>query len=235
MNVTSDTLAPELAGVVDCRLCPRLVAWREEVARVKRAAYRAERYWGRPVPGFGDPAARVVLVGLAPGAHGGNRTGRIFTGDASAAFLFHALHAAGFASQPTSVARDDGLVLRDAFVTAAVRCVPPANRPTPEEIGTCGTRWLDLELPILARHRVVVALGRIAFDAYLAHLRRRRVLPARGPRPAFAHGARWLTPEGRTLLGSYHPSFQNTNTGRLTQRMLQGVLRTARRLADRGS
>jgi uracil-DNA glycosylase family 4 len=216
------------ARVVACCRCPRLVAWRERVAREKRARYREAPYWGKPLPSFGDPAARVLIVGLAPAAHGGNRTGRMFTGDGSADWLARALHRAGFATQPTSRHRDDGFRLTDAYLTAAVRCAPPANKPTREEFANCHP-YLVRELQLLPRLRVVVALGRLAFDACLA------ACPALGiavprPRPAFAHGiVHRLGP--LTLIASYHPSQQNTQTGRLTAAMLQRVFRAARRLA----
>jgi uracil-DNA glycosylase family 4 len=214
--------------VVACRRCPRLVAWREEVARVKRAAFASEDYWGRPLPGFGDPDARVMLVGLAPAAHGGNRTGRIFTGDRSGDWLFASLHRTGFANQPTSVARDDGLRLTDAWICAAVRCAPPANRPLPSERDNC-LPYLVRELRLLESVRVIVALGSFGWDAAL------RGLAAAGeprvrPRPKFGHGT---TAEiGRfTLLGCFHPSQQNTFTGKLTEPMIDEVLGRARRLA----
>ena len=211
-----------------CRRCPRLVAWREEVARVKRAAFADQEYWGRPVPGFGDADARVLVVGLAPAAHGGNRTGRIFTGDRSGDWLFAALYRAGFANQPTSVSRDDGLELRDMFIAAAVRCAPPANRPLPSERDNC-LPYLVRELELLDGLRVIVCLGSFAWDAAL------RVLTARGvavtrPRPRFGHLAEaQVTPY--TLLGSYHPSQQNTFTGKLTEPMLDAVFERARELA----
>jgi len=215
------------AEVVACRRCPRLVAWREEVARVRRAAFASEQYWGRPLPGFGDPFASVMVLGLAPAAHGGNRTGRIFTGDRSGDWLFAALWRAGFANQPTSVSRDDGLTLRDAFVTAAVRCAPPANRPTPTERDNC-MPWLAGELALLESVRVIVCLGGFAWDVAL------RVLDAPRPRPRarFAHGA-VLRLDRYTLLGCYHVSQQNTFTGRLTEAMLDEVFTRARELAGR--
>jgi uracil-DNA glycosylase family 4 len=227
---SSPATLPALAReIVACRRCPRLVAWREEVAEVRRAAFREQIYWARPLPGFGDPRARVVVLGLAPAAHGGNRTGRVFTGDRSGDWLYGALHRAGFANQPTSTARDDGLVLRDAFVTVAVRCAPPENRPTPDERDGCAP-WLDAELALLPRVRVIVALGAFAWDGALRALRVRGYTLDRKPR--FAHGA-----EARvgpvTLLGSYHPSQQNTFTGRLTQPMLDAVFARARALARR--
>jgi uracil-DNA glycosylase family 4 len=236
MPKAPETPAAQLAAlearIVRCRLCPRLVAWREEVARTKRRAYLDQQYWGRPVPGFGDPAARVVLVGLAPGAHGANRTGRMFTGDRSGAFLYGALHRAGLASQPTSISRDDGLELRGAFITAAARCAPPDNRPTPEELARCAP-FLDAELALLREARVFLALGAIGWDAVLAHLARLGRPPPR-PRPRFGHGAEWSIPGGPALLGSYHPSQQNTQTGRLTPAMLDAVLRRAVELAGLG-
>jgi uracil-DNA glycosylase len=196
------------------------------VARVKVARFRAEEYWGRPVPGFGDPRARVLLVGLAPGAHGANRTGRIFTGDRSGDFLYAALHRAGMASQPQSVARDDGLTLRDTYIVCAIRCAPPDNAPRPDEIARCA-RFLDAEADLLPRVRVVVALGAIAWRAWLDR-EARAGTPLPRPRPAFAHGAR-VTLGARVLLGSYHVSQQNTQTGRLTVEMFDAVLEQALR------
>ncbi len=210
--------------VTACRRCPRLVAWREEVASVKRAAFAQEEYWGRPLPGFGDPRARVLVLGLAPAAHGGNRTGRIFTGDRSGDWLFAALWRAGFANQPASVSRDDGLALRDCWVTAAVRCAPPANRPQPAERDNC-LPWLGRELVLLPATSVVVCLGGFAWDAAL------RVLDAPRPRPKFGHGAE-ATVAGRALLGCFHPSQQNTFTGRLTEPMMDAVFTRARLLAQ---
>ncbi len=213
--------------ITRCRRCPRLVAWREEVARTKRRAYRDEEYWGRPVPSFGDPKARLLVVGLAPAAHGGNRTGRMFTGDRSGDFLYRALYDTGFASQPGSVSRDDGLSLRDAYITAAVRCAPPGNKPRPDEIRNCRS-YLERELELLGRVRVVVALGRLAFDVYLSILRDRGIIRSRAPF-RFAHDAEHRTAPGAPLLiSSYHPSQQNTSTGRLTGRMLGDVFRRAR-------
>jgi len=209
--------------LVDCRRCPRLVEWREQVAREKRAAFRDWDYWGRPVPGFGDPAARVLLLGLAPAAHGANRTGRMFTGDRSGDFLYAALHATGFANQPTAVSRDDGLELRDCFITAAVRCAPPANKPLPSERDSCAP-WLDAELALLPSGRVVVCLGAFAWAVGLHHL-----APDLRPRPRFAHGAEAVAGD-RVLLGCFHPSQQNTFTGRLTPAMLDAVLARARAL-----
>lgn len=215
--------------IAGCRRCPRLVAWREQTAREKRAAYRDETYWGRPVPGFGDPAARILIVGLAPAAHGGNRTGRVFTGDRSGNFLFGALHRAGLANQPTSTHRGDGLRLRSAFVSATVRCAPPANKPTTEERENCRT-YLETELDLLADVRVMIALGGYAWSQVLRICRARGDVPS--PRPArFGHGAE-VTLGERTLLGSYHPSQQNTFTGRLTPDMLDAVMSRAVKLAD---
>ena len=214
--------------VVSCRRCPRLVAWREEVARVRRASFASEEYWGRPLPGFGDPVARVLLLGLAPAAHGGNRTGRIFTGDRSGDWLFASLFRVGFANQPTSVTRDDGLRLTGAYVTAAVRCAPPANRPLPVERDNC-LPYLVRELSLLESVRVIVTLGSFAWDAAL------RALVAMGeprvrPRPKFGHGAHAEVGRYR-LLGCFHPSQQNTFTGKLTAPMMDGVLARARELA----
>jgi len=220
--VDLDVLARQ---VTTCRRCPRLVAWRERVAAEKRAAYRDEEYWGRPVPGFGDPAARLLVVGLAPAAHGANRTGRMFTGDRSGDWLYRAMHRAGFASQPTSVRRGDGLRLSGAYVTAAVRCAPPANKPTAEEREACRP-WLEAELDLLGELRVILCLGSFGYDQVL------RVLAGRGsdvptPKPRFGHGVRVPTPDV-TVLASYHPSQQNTFTGRLTEEMLDAVFGMAR-------
>jgi len=209
--------------LIECRRCSRLVAWREQVAREKRAAFRNWDYWGRPVPGFGDPDARLLILGLAPAAHGGNRTGRIFTGDRSGDWLFASLWRTGFANQPTSVSRDDGLKLRDCYVTAPVKCAPPGNKPLPEERDNCAP-WLERELALLPAIRVVVALGSYAWDTALRHLG-----PVR-PKPRFTHGAEVALPHGRTLLGSYHVSQQNTSTGRLTEAMLDQVFLRAREL-----
>lgn len=217
-------------AVLRCRRCPRLVAHREAVAREKRRAFRDETYWGRPVPGYGDHRARVLIVGLAPAAHGGNRTGRIFTGDRSGDWLYASLHHAGFASQPTSTHRDDGLVLRDAWVCAAARCAPPDNKPLPEEFANCRD-YLVRELALLTRLRVVVALGGLALDNFL------RAWSAAGhpiprPRPRFGHAAESPLAPGITLLCSYHPSQQNTFTGRLTREMLDAVFARAALLAE---
>jgi uracil-DNA glycosylase family 4 len=217
--------------VIVCRRCPRLVAWREEVARVRRAAFASEEYWGRPLPGFGDPEASVLVLGLAPAAHGGNRTGRIFTGDRSGDWLFGSMWRTGFANQPTSVSRDDGLRLTGAWVTAAVRCAPPANRPTPAERDNC-LPYLVRELGLLESVRVIVTLGSFGWDAAL------RTLAALGeprvrPRPKFGHGV--AVEVGRfTVLGCYHPSQQNTFTGKLTEPMIDAVFERAKELGGRG-
>jgi uracil-DNA glycosylase family 4 len=213
--------------VIVCRRCPRLVEYRERVAALKRRAYRDEVYWGRPVPGWGDPRARLLVVGLAPAAHGGNRTGRIFTGDASGNFLMAALHATGFANQPYSLHRDDGLVLRDVYITAVVRCAPPGNRPRPDEIAHCRP-FLVRELELLTDVRVVLTLGQIATQGFLAAWSVWR--SRRPPRVRFQHGGEVPLDETRTLLMSYHPSRQNTQTGRLTLPMLRAVLERVREL-----
>jgi len=220
-------LAALTAEIVVCRRCPRLVAWREQVAREKVARFRDETYWGRPVPGFGDPAARILLIGLAPAAHGGNRTGRVFTGDASGDFLFAALHRAGLADRPVSRRADDGLTLTDVYIAAAVRCAPPANKPLPSERDECAP-YLVRELAALQNVRAVVALGAYGWDAAL------RALAANGHRlsakPRFGHGAAVDVGPYR-LIGTYHPSQQNTFTGRLTATMLDDVLASAKAAA----
>jgi len=208
------------------------VAWREEVARTKRAAYTSQEYWGRPLPGFGDPAARILVLGLAPAAHGGNRTGRIFTGDRSGDWLFAALWRAGLANQPQSVHRGDGLTLKDCYVTAAVRCAPPANRPLPAERDNC-LPYLERELRLLRSVAVIVCLGGFAWDAALRALAALGLPPPR-PRPRFGHGAAIGLGE-RTLLGCYHPSQQNTFTGRLTEAMLDEVFEQAKALVARST
>jgi uracil-DNA glycosylase len=205
--------------VITCRACPRLVEWRERVAAEKRAAYRDETYWGRPIPGFGDPAARIVVLGLAPAAHGANRTGRVFTGDRSGDWLFRAMHRAGLANQPVSVAVDDGLRLSDAWVTAAVKCAPPANSPTVDERDACAP-FLERELAALVSMRVVVCLGQFGYQAACSHFGVR-------PRPKFGHGVEVAVAGGPTLLCSFHPSQQNTFTKRLTEPMLDDVFRRA--------
>ncbi|HZP27098.1 MAG TPA: uracil-DNA glycosylase [Dehalococcoidia bacterium] len=217
-------LLEQLRGeVIVCRRCPRLVAWREQVALEKKAAYRGREYWGRPLPGFGDPQAELLIVGLAPAAHGGNRTGRIFTGDRSGDWLFRALYRAGYANQPESRDRDDGLQLTGAYITAAVRCAPPANRPEPAERDNCAP-FLVRELALLPRVRVLVPLGAFAYEVLAGILRVR-------PRPRFTHGLEVALPDGRTLLCSFHPSQQNTFTGKLTEAMLDGIFQRARELA----
>ncbi len=216
--------------IVTCTRCPRLVDYRQLVARTKKREFRDQEYWGRPIPPFGDRRARLLVVGLAPAAHGGNRTGRIFTGDASGDWLFRALYRAGFANQPFSFDRDDGLELRDAYITAVVRCAPPRNKPMPLELINCRP-YLHAELDLLTDLRVVVCLGRIAFDSFLRTLRERG---HRLPRLGFAHGARHeLGPGLPVLIASYHPSRQNTNTGRLTERMLDAVFALARQELDK--
>ena len=221
--------------VVGCTKCPRLVEHRQSVARTKRRMYREWEYWGRPLPGFGDHKARVLLVGLAPAAHGGNRTGRMFTGDRSADWLYRALYKFGFANQPTSTHRSDGLTLDDVYVTAALRCVPPANKPLREELVTCRPYLLQ-ELRLLKRLHVVVALGKIGFDAYLAAWSEQysKGETRSTPRPRFGHGATYVLSNGVTLVASYHPSQQNTQTGRLTREMFEDVFATVMRLLDGG-
>ena len=212
--------------LIECRRCPRLVAWREQVAATKRASYKDEEYWARPVPMLGDHTARLLLIGLAPGAHGSNRTGRMFTGDRSGEWLFRALHRAGFANRPVAVGRDDGLELIDAAITAIVRCAPPANRPTPTERDTCAA-WLEDELDLCDRVKVIVALGGMAFDQTL-RLGLRRGWKVPRPRPRFGHGVEVELGGGApVVIGCYHPSQQNTFTGRLTDPMLDAVFERA--------
>jgi uracil-DNA glycosylase family 4 len=228
-----DTWKTLMQDIIACRACPRLVAWREQVAREKRRAYRDWDYWGRPVPGFGDPAACLFIVGLAPGAHGANRTGRMFTGDSSGNTLYAAMCRAGFANQPTAQHRDDGLQLTDAFIAAVARCAPPANKPTTEELANCRT-YLLREMRLMPQIRVVLALGQVAFDGCL------RVLGELGyqlPRLKFGHGVHHRLPSTsdvwpRYLIASYHPSRQNTQTGRLTPEMLDDVFKHARTLLE---
>ncbi len=217
------------AEIVECRACPRLVTWREQVAREKRSAFRDEEYWGRPVPGFGDPKARLLVVGLAPAAHGGNRTGRIFTGDRSGDWLFGALHRAGYANQPTSVHADDGLQLDDAYIAAAVRCAPPANKPTPDERDRC-LPYLVRELELLEHVAVIVVLGKFAYDA-TARVLAQLGAPMPSPRPRFTHGVEVRTARA-TVVGCFHPSQQNTFTGKLTEAMLDAVFARARALGE---
>ena len=220
-------------SIISCDRCPRLRTYCAEIARVKRRAFRDEIYWSKPVPGLGDPAARMLLIGLAPAAHGANRTGRVFTGDGprgSGDFLMAALHRAGFANIPTARDPGDGLQLTDAFIAAAVRCAPPDNKPTTEEIANC-LPHLDAEIAALPNVRVVVALGRISFDAYLQLIKRRGVVVR--PKPAFGHAVAHELPNGQTLIGCYHPSRQNTNTGKLTAPMMNAVFVRARRALSR--
>jgi uracil-DNA glycosylase family 4 len=217
------------ARIIACERCPRLRVWCTEVARVRRRAFKEHDYWGLPVPSFGDPAARVLILGLAPGAHGSNRTGRPFTGDGSGHFLFPVLHEAGFASQPMAISRDDGMQLHGAWITSVVRCAPPANKPTPEELRNCAP-WLDEEIRLLPDLRVVVCLGKIAFDGFLAHQIRTGTISGRAAY-TFGHGAEYTLPGGITFIASYHPSLQNTNTGKLTRPMFMALFQRARELA----
>lgn len=228
MSIVAQACEDLQRQIVVCTRCPRLRAHCTGIAGTKRRAFRDWHYWGKPVPSFGDPQARVLVLGLAPAAHGANRTGRMFTGDRSAEFLFRALHATGFASQATSCSRDDGLTLQDTYITAVVRCAPPGNRPAPEEIRNC-REYLERELDLLSNVRVVVALGRLAFDQYLTILRARGRI-ARKSAFVFAHNRLHVISAGRpVLISSYHPSQQNTSTGRLTDRMLRAVFERARR------
>lgn len=230
MNFSSGPLAVLEQEVISCRRCPRLVEHCTEIGRIKRRAYRDWEYWAKPVPAFGDPNARVLILGLAPGAHGSNRTGRPFTGDGSGVTLYRVLHRAGFASQPDSWSRDDGLRLVDAYITAAVRCAPPGNKPIPEEIRSCRP-FVERELSSLPRLRVVVALGKIAFDVYLSILRDQGVIRSRAPF-VFGHNrAHRIAPGLPVLISSYHPSQQNTSTGKLTEKMLLDVFRRAKKIA----
>ncbi len=216
--------------IVGCDRCPRLRTYCAEVARVKRRAYRDWEYWGKPVPSFGDPHARVLALGLAPGAHGSNRTGRPFTGDGSGDFLYPVLYEAGFASQPHATSRDDGMKLTDLWITAVGRCAPPGNKPTTEELRNCAP-WLDEEIRLLKNLRVVVCLGRIAFDGLLSHAQRSRTISSRAGY-TFAHGAEFTLPNGLRAIASFHPSLQNTNTGRLTRPMFLSIFQRARQLAN---
>jgi uracil-DNA glycosylase len=217
--------------VVACRRCPRLVAYREQVAREQRRAYRDWEYWGKPVPGFGDPRAGVLVMGLAPGAHGSNRTGRPFTGDASGNFMYPVLYETGFANQPNATDRNDGLELKDLYITAAVRCAPPDNKPLPSELVACSS-FLDRELAGLENVKVVVALGKIGFDAYLHYLKRHGLLAGKKGY-VFKHGASYEMPDGKMLLASYHPSNQNTQTGKLTRKMFVEIFKRAARFSNR--
>ena len=216
--------------VIRCTKCPRLVAYREQIAREKRRAYRDCEYWGKPVPGFGDPNARVMVLGLAPGAHGSNRTGRPFTGDASGNFMYPVLHETGFANQPTATDRNDGLELHDLYITAAARCAPPDNKPLPEELAKCAP-YLDREIEGLKHLKVIVALGKIGFDAYLNYLKRQGLLKVRSLYQ-FGHGAQYRLPDDKVILASYHPSNQNTQTGKLTRKMFVDIFVQASRLAN---
>ena len=217
--------------IIECRQCPRLLEHCSKIATVKRRAYRDWTYWGKPVPAFGDPAARVLILGLAPGAHGSNRTGRMFTGDGSGQMLYRTLYKTGFASQPDSHHRDDGMTLHDAFITAAARCAPPGNKPTPQELRNCRP-FFERELELLPNLKVVVALGKIAFDTYLDILKASGVIRARSPF-VFGHDCQYKIAPGQPILvSSYHPSQQNTSTGKLTEKMLIAVFRRARRLAE---
>jgi uracil-DNA glycosylase family 4 len=229
-KMTPATMSALLVSLQDhisrCRLCPRLVEWREKVAREKVRRFANEQYWGKPVPSFGDPRARLLVIGLAPAAHGGNRTGRVFTGDRSGDWLFRALHKAGFANQPSSVARNDGLRLRDCYVTAAVRCAPPQNKPLPQEISNCRP-YLLRELELLKRTRVIVALGRLAFDVAIASV---GLEGHASRRPRFRHGAECQLQRGIALIASFHPSQQNTFTGKLTEPMFDRVFARACKL-----
>lgn len=218
--------------LIGCTACPRLREYCRGIAETRRRAYQHEDYWGLPVPSFGDPGARLLILGLAPGAHGSNRTGRPFTGDGSGAFLYPVLYDAGFASQPLAVSRNDGLTLHDAWITSVVRCAPPDNKPSPQEQRNCSA-WMDEELALLTRLKVVVCLGRIAWDGYRAYLKRTE--GSCDPAYVFRHGAEYALPYGRTLIGSYHPSLQNTNTGRLTRPMFLGIFSRARALLGESS
>jgi len=229
MTGDAATLNTLNAQIVACDRCPRLREHCAEVARVRRRAYADWEYWGKPVPSFGDPLASVLALGLAPGAHGSNRTGRPFTGDGSGDFLFPVLHQAGFASQPRATSRNDGMKLTDLWISSVVRCAPPANKPTPEEQRNCAP-WLDHEMSLLRNLRVVVCLGRIAFDGFLSHAHRAGKLPARSGL-VFAHGAEYTLPGGPIVITSYHPSLQNTNTGKLTRPMFLEIFKRARKLA----
>ena len=232
-GITAPATLDELnAQVIACERCSRLREHCENVAAVRRRAYADWEYWGRPVPSFGDPRARVLILGLAPGAHGSNRTGRPFTGDGSGDFLFPVLHEAGFASQPNASSREDGMQLRDLWVTSVARCAPPGNKPTIDELRNCAP-WLDEELRLLKELRVVVCLGRIAFDGLLSWALRKEIISSRRGF-VFAHGAQFALPNGLTVITSYHPSLQNTNTGKLTRPMFLEIFKRARRLADEG-
>ena len=227
------TLAELQRAVVACDRCPRLRAWCKHIAEVRKRAFRDQEYWGRPVPAFGDPEARLLIVGLAPAAHGGNRTGRIFTGDSSGNWLYAALHKVGLSNQPDSTGRDDGLRLTDCYVTAAAHCAPPANKPTRQELDAC-QKWLEAEIRLLPRVRVVIALGRVGWERWLRASGWWSRLPVR-ERPPFGHGIETRMPDRTVLITSYHPSRQNTNTGKMTRPMWEAIFRRARALLDKES
>lgn len=229
-STPTDALAALNARIIECNRCERLRAYCAEVAKTKRRAYLAWEYWGRPVPSFGNSDARVLILGLAPGAHGSNRTGRPFTGDGSGDFLYPVLYETGFASQPQAISRDDGMKLRDALITSVIRCAPPGNKPLPEELLQCAP-FLDEEIATLKRLRVIVCLGKIGFDGFVAHLIRTGQIEKRGSL-VFRHGAEYQVPGDRWLLATYHPSLQNTNTGKLTKSMFVKIFARARALAD---
>lgn len=229
--MTDRSLSQLNLEIIRCTRCPRLVEYRERIAREKRRAYRDCDYWGKPVPGFGDPNARVLIMGLAPGAHGSNRTGRPFTGDASGKFMYPILYETGFANQPDATAINDGLQLKDLYITAAVRCAPPDNKPLPSELANCAV-YLDREIALLRNLKVIVALGKIGFDAYLSYLKRQSVITTRQPY-IFQHAAKYKFSDGMTLLASYHPSNQNTQTGKLTRQMFTAIFKEAAKLAKR--
>lgn len=218
------------ARIVACQRCPRLLEHCSNIAQVRRRSYAEQEYWGRPVPSFGDPQARVLILGLAPGAHGSNRTGRPFTGDGSGNFLYPVLYEAGFASQPNAISRDDGMKLHDLWICSVARCAPPANKPTSEELRNCAP-WLDEELSLLSNLRVIVCLGKIAFDGLLTHAQRTGQLRSRSSF-VFAHAGEYMLPNKLRVIASYHPSLQNTNTGKLTRPMFLAIFRRARGLAD---
>ena len=230
-NLTAESaLAALNARIIACERCPRLRLYCAEIAKTKRRAYADQEYWGRPVPSFGDSEARVLIVGLAPGAHGSNRTGRPFTGDGSGNFLYPVLYKTGFASQPTATGRNDGLTLKDMQITSVARCAPPGNKPLPSELANCAP-FLDEEIAALENLRVIVCLGKIAFDGVLQHFVRVGRISRRGGM-IFGHGAEYVLPDGLTLLASYHPSLQNTNTGKLTEAMFLKVFERAREIAS---
>jgi len=229
LDAAAAAIAVINARIIACTRCPRLREYGAQIAATRRRAYIDQEYWGLPVPTFGDPRARVLIVGLAPGAHGSNRTGRPFTGDGSGDFLYPVLYETGFASQPKATSRDDGMKLRDLLITSVVRCAPPDNKPTPQELANCAP-YLDKEIAALSRLRVIVCLGKIGFDGVVQHLLRTGQIELRGELH-FAHGAEYELPGGRFLLASYHPSLQNTNTGKLTKAMFYAIFRRARELA----